>query len=111
MATAWMRSAITRMLTLNGAQSAKGKELHLCPMQFDIADRAITQYSMPGEVVYDPFAGLGTVPYRALRLGRYGRGTELAAPYWLDSVTYCEAEAREKAMPSLVSLELEVATA
>lgn len=92
---------ITRMLTLNSAQSAKGKEMHLCPMQFDIADRAITQWSNKGEVVYDPFGGLMTVPYRAIRLGRYGRGCELAPNYFLDGVTFCQAMEREITMPSL----------
>lgn len=29
---------VTRMLTLNGVQNAKGKEMHICPMQFDIAE-------------------------------------------------------------------------
>lgn len=94
-------SDITRMLTLNGAQSAKGKEMHLCPMQFDIADRAIVQWSNPGEEVYDPFGGLMTVPYRALKLGRRGRGCELSPQYFLDGVTYCQAMEREISMPSL----------
>ncbi len=94
-------SDITRMLTLNGAQSAKGKEMHLCPMQFDIADRAITQWSNPGEEVYDPFGGLMTVPYRALKLGRRGRGCELSPQYFLDGVSYCQAMEREISMPSL----------
>ncbi|WP_416406484.1 DNA methyltransferase [Paracidovorax citrulli] len=92
---------ITRMLTLNGAQSAKGKEMHLCPMQFDIADRAITQWSNPGDEVYDPFGGLMTVPYRALKLGRRGRGCELSLQYFLDGVSYCQAMEREISMPSL----------
>jgi DNA modification methylase len=96
---------ITRMLTLNGAQSAKGKEMHLCPMQFDIADRAISQYSMAGEEVYDPFGGLMTVPYRAIKLGRRGRGCELAKGYFLDGATYCAGAARDMAMPSLFDLE------
>lgn len=101
---------ITRMLTLNSAQSAKGKEMHLCPMQFDIADRAITQWSNPGEVVYDPFGGLMTVPYRALKLGRKGYGCELSPNYFLDGVTYCKAMEREISMPSLFdTLELEAA--
>ncbi len=94
---------ITRMLTLNGAQSAKGKTMHLCPMQFDLADRAIEQWSMPGEVVLDPFAGLGTVPYRAVLLGRHGMGIELSSPYFLDSVSYCEAAEEKIAMPDLFS--------
>ncbi|MFD2755970.1 DNA methyltransferase [Comamonas terrae] len=100
-------SDITRMLTLNGAQSAKGKEMHLCPMQFDIADRAIVQWSNPGDEVYDPFGGLMTVPYRALKLGRRGRGCELSLQYFLDGVSYCQAMEREISMPSLFdSLEL-----
>lgn len=94
---------ITRMLTLNGAQSAKGKQMHLCPMQFDLADRAIEQWSMPGETILDPFAGLGTVPYRAVLLGRYGVGIELSYPYFLDSVSYCEAAEEKIAMPDLFS--------
>lgn len=100
-------SDITRMLTLNGAQSAKGKEMHLCPMQFDIADRAIVQWSNPGEEVYDPFGGLMTVPYRALKLGRRGRGCELSPQYFLDGASYCQAMEREISMPSLFdALEL-----
>jgi len=98
-------SDITRMLTLNGAQSAKGKEMHLCPMQFDIADRSIVQWSNPGDVVYDPFGGLMTVPYRALKLGRQGYGCELSPQYFLDGVTYCQAMEREISMPSLFDAE------
>lgn len=82
----------TRMRTLNGAQHAKGRQLHLCPLQFDIADRVIAQMSMPGEVVYDPFSGLGTVPLRALKLGRRGLGVELNAGYHADAVHWLEPE-------------------
>jgi DNA modification methylase len=92
---------VVRMRTLNGAQSAAGREMHLCPMQFDIADRAITQYSMPGELVYDPFGGLMTVPSRAVRLGRVGWGCELSRPYFQDGVFYCESAVRELSTPSL----------
>lgn len=92
---------ITRMLTLNGAQSAKGREMHLCPMQFDLADRAIAQYSMPGETVLDPFGGLMTVPYRAIKLKRFGIGLELSPSYFVDGAAYCHAMSREMAMPDL----------
>ena len=92
---------VTRMRTLNGAQSAKGREMHLCPMQFDIADRVIAQFTMPGETVLDPFGGLMTVPYRAVGLGRKGIGIELSAKYFLDGVAYCHAMEREMAMPTL----------
>jgi len=98
-------SDITRMLTLNGAQSAKGKEMHLCPMQFDIADRVIEQMSMPGETVLDPFGGLMTVPYRAIKKRRKAIGFELNPSYFLDGAAYCKAAADEMAMPSLFDLE------
>src|SRR3546814_15125753 len=87
------------MLTLNGAQSAKGKEMHLCPMQFDIADRAIAQWTMTGEEVYDPFGGLMTVPFRAIKLGRRGRAAELANSYFLAGAAYCKQAALEMATP------------
>lgn len=99
---------ITRMLTLNGLQHAKGKEMHLCPMQFDIADRVIEQFSMPGEVVLDPFGGLMTVPYRAILKGRQGLGFELNPAYFIDGAQYCKAAADQLAMPSLFDVsELE----
>jgi hypothetical protein len=100
---------ITRMLTLNGAQNAKGKEMHLCPMQFDLADRVIEQMSMKGEVVFDPFAGIGTVPYRAIMKGRLGWGCELAPGYWADGVAYCRSAEEEIEMPSLFDLEEQAA--
>ncbi|GAB1537923.1 hypothetical protein NUACC21_05780 [Scytonema sp. NUACC21] len=95
---------VTRMLTLNGSQWSKGKEMHLCPMQFDIADRVIEQMSNPGDVVYDPFAGLFTVPYRAILKGRKGIGHELNPAYFLDGVSYCRAAQEKVIQPSLLDL-------
>jgi DNA modification methylase len=95
---------ITRMLSLNSAQSAAGRELHLCPLQFDLADRAIAQFSMPGEVVLDPFSGLGTVPLRAIKQRRRGLGIELSPAYFKDACFYCEAMERKMATPSLFDL-------
>jgi DNA modification methylase len=92
---------ITRMLTMNGAQSAKGKEMHLCPMQFDLADRVIEQMSMPSETVLDPFGGLMTVPYRALKKGRKAIGIELSHSYFVDGAAYCKAAEEEMRMPNL----------
>jgi hypothetical protein len=97
-------SDVTRMLTLNGAQHAKGREMHLCPFQFDTVDRAIEQFSMPGEVVCDPFGGLGTVPLRAILKGRKGIGIELSTPYFLDGATYLKAAEEGMNMPTLFDL-------
>jgi DNA modification methylase len=96
---------INRMLTLNGEQSRRAVEQHVCPLQFDIVDRLIERYSMRGEVVYDPFHGLGTVGVRAIKAGRYARGSELSAAYFADQVHYLRAAEREVAMPTLFDLD------
>jgi hypothetical protein len=96
---------ITRMLTLNGTQAAKGKEMHLCPMQFDLADRVIEQFSNAGDTVYDPFGGLMTVPYRAIKQKRVGVGCELNAAYFLDGCGYCRAAADDMSMPTLFDVD------
>lgn len=96
---------ITRMRTLNAAQAAAGREMHLCPLQFDIVDRLIVQHSMEGEVVYDPFAGIGTVPLCAVKLKRRGLGTELNSSYWRDGCWYLDAAEREMATPTLFDFD------
>ena len=92
---------VARMMTINAEQERKGNELHLCPLQYDIVDRAIAQFTEPGDWVYDPFGGLMTVPYRALRLGRKGIGVELNPTYWMDGLKYVEAASKKVEMPSL----------
>jgi DNA modification methylase len=95
---------VTRMKTLNTAQAAKGKEKHLCPLQFDICDRIITQYSNAGDVVLDPFSGLGTVPLRAVKLGREGVGIELNANYHADALYWLKRAETEAQTPTLFDL-------
>lgn len=96
---------VNRLLTLNTEQSRKRQAMHVCPLQFDIVDRIIERFSNPGELVFDPFGGLATVPVRAMRAGRRGRAVELNAGYFLDAVKYCQAEERRQSMPSLFDLD------
>lgn len=98
---------INRMRTLNGEQSNRAVEKHVCPLQFDIVDRLIERYSSKGERVYDPFCGLGTVPVRAIKLGRTGGGSELNPAYFADQVHYLKAAELEASMPSLFDFEAE----
>ena len=94
-------SEVTRMRTLNGSQSAQGREMHLCPLQFDIVDRLIERYSNPGDVVFDPFLGLGTVAIRAVERNRIGQGVELNAQYFDDAVRYLRAAEEKINTPTL----------
>lgn len=92
---------INRMRTLNTIQSQKRKAMHVCPLQLDIVERLVNRYSNPGEIVFDPFAGLFTVPLVAVRSGRYGIGTELNEDYFRDGVEYLEGAEAEKEQPTL----------
>ena len=96
---------VNRMLTLNGEQTRRGLENHICPLQFDIVDRLIRRYSNEGDLVFDPFGGLFTVPYRALHLGRQGRASELSASYFMDGVKYLQAAESKVLMPTLFDLD------
>ena len=82
---------VTRMMTLNSQQYAKGQQMHLCPLQFDIVDRCILQFTNKGETVLDPFGGIMTVPYRALKFKRKGLAFELNKAYFMDGASYCAA--------------------
>lgn len=95
---------VVRMRTLNAEQVQKGREKHVCPLQFDIVDRLIERFSMKGELVYDPFCGLGTVPMRAILKGRQGAGSELNPDYFRHSIAYLREAEREAAVPTLFDL-------
>jgi hypothetical protein len=95
---------IIRMRTLNADQSLGNREKHVCPLQIDIVDRLIRLYSNEGDLVFDPFMGIGTVPARAVRLGRKGLGSELHDLYWADAVRYCALAEREASAPTLFDL-------
>ena len=95
---------IVRIRTLNTEQARRGLDQHVCPMPFGIVDRLIERYSNPGDLVYDPFMGIGTVAVRALHLGRRGRGVELHPGYFADAVRYCQTEEAKVNTPSLFDL-------
>ena len=96
---------VNRMRTLNGDQTQHGLNNHVCPLQFDIVDRIINRFSNEGEIVFDPFGGLGTVPYRAILKNRKGRAVELNSEYFKDSLKYLEAAEVKANMPSLFDFE------
>mgnify|MGYP001605044893 FL=1 len=95
---------VARMRTLNCNQQAARKQMHLCPLQADLVNRVVEQFSMPDEVVFDPFAGIGSVPYYALKLGRRALGIELASGYFVDAVSYCKMAEKQLDTPMLFDL-------
>ena len=95
---------VTRMRTLNSRQTQKNRQNHICPLQLDIVERLIERYSNKGDVVFDPFGGIQTVPYCAVKMGRKGLSTELNRDYWKDGLTYLREAEMEKTAPTLFDL-------
>lgn len=92
---------INRMKTLNTTQSRRRQQLHVCPLQIDIVERIINRYSNAGDIIYDPFGGLMTVPVTAVKMGRYGIGCELNPDYFRDGVGYLQSAEIEADTPTL----------
>lgn len=56
-------------------------EKHLCPMPLEYIRRCVTLYSNPGDVVFDPFSGIGSTGHVAVKMMRKFVGTELKIEY------------------------------
>ena len=95
---------INRMRTLNTTQSQRRQQMHVCPLQLDIVDRLINRYSNPGELVLDPFGGLGTVALEAMKAGRRGYTIELNNGYFRDAVGYLKEYEQEDMNISLFDM-------
>ena len=92
---------INRMKTLNTTQSRRRAQMHVCPLQIDIAERIINRYSNEDDMVLDPFGGLMTVPMTAVKMGRKGYGIELNSDYFRDGVGYLQSAEQEIETPTL----------
>jgi hypothetical protein len=65
---------VMQMRSLNTIQRRRGRRSTCARCPSTSSTGLIVQFSQPGELVFDPFGGLGTVPYCALKLGRQGVG-------------------------------------
>jgi DNA modification methylase len=92
----WWNVNQTRVL--NGRQ-AKGEkdEKHICPLQLDVIDRCLTLYSNPGDVVLDPFNGIGSTGHEAIRMDRKYIGFELKPEYAKQAAKFLTQAETEKA--------------
>ena len=102
----WMD--IRQSNTLNRA-AARGEkdEKHICPLQLDVIERCIELWTNPDDIVLDPFAGIGSVPYQAVKMGRRGLGVELKKEYYqqaAQNLQKAEADYKEHGAPEAVLL-------
>jgi DNA modification methylase len=77
----WM--TVDQGRVLNGESGREhNDERHICPLQLDVIERAVTLWSNPGDLVYSPFAGIGSEGFGSLKLGRKFVGSELKRSYF-----------------------------
>ena len=77
----WMDIRQSDTLQKKSARDEKD-ERHICPLQLEVIQRCIELWTNPGDIVLDPFAGIGSVPYVAVTMGRRGIGVELKESYY-----------------------------
>lgn len=72
--------------TLN-TRNAKSEEdvKHICPLQLGVIRRLVKLYSNPGEIVFSPFAGIGSEGYESVKHGRRFYGCEIKPEYYAEA--------------------------
>lgn len=77
----WMDIRQSDTLQRKSARSEQD-EKHICPLQLEVIQRCIELWTNPNDIVFDPFGGIGSTPYVALKLGRRGIASELKDSYF-----------------------------
>jgi hypothetical protein len=77
--------------TLQRASAREEKdERHICPLQLEVIERGIDLWTNKGDVVFDPFDGIASVGYVALKMGRRHIGIELKESYFKQACGNCK---------------------
>lgn len=97
----WMDIRQSDTLQKKSAREEKD-ERHICPLQLEVIQRCVELWTNPNDIVLDPFAGIGSVPYTAVKLGRRGVGVELKESYYKQAVNNLEVAVKGDAMECLV---------
>lgn len=90
----WMDIRQSNTLQRKSAREERD-EKHICPLQLDVIERCINLWTNPDDIVLDPFAGIGSVPYQAVIMGRRGIGTELKESYYRQACANLETAETE----------------
>jgi DNA modification methylase len=77
----WMDINQSNTLQRKSARDDKD-EKHIAPLQLEVIKRCIEMWTAPGDLILDPFAGIGSTGYEALRNKRSFIGFELKESYY-----------------------------
>lgn len=73
---------------------------HICPLQLGVIREAVALWTAPGDVVFDPFNGIGSTGHVALTMGRKYIGSELKDSYYRQSIRNLESASKAAANES-----------
>lgn len=95
--------------TLNVAEGrGENDTKHICPLQLGVIDRLVRLYTNPGEIVFSPFAGIGSEGYIALKNYRRFYGCELKQEYYDAAIRNLERAISEREADKATALFPEV---
>ena len=77
----WMDIQQGNVLRSFRKAKAANDEKHVCPLQLDVIRKCLRLYTRPGDVVMDPFNGIGSTGYEAVKAMRKYIGFELKPEY------------------------------
>lgn len=77
----WMDIKQSDTLQRKSARDDKD-ERHICPLQLEVIKRCIELWTNPSDIVLDPFGGIGSTPYTAIKLNRRALAIELKDSYY-----------------------------
>lgn len=93
----WMDVNQTNVLNNEGAREVND-ERHIAPLQLDVIRRALRLWSNPGDMVYSPFAGIGSEGFCAVEMGRCFVGSELKRSYFTQAIQWLRRAQAEMPM-------------
>lgn len=85
----------TDTLNLKGTKG-DGDTKHICPLQLEVIRRLVILYTNPGELVFSPFAGIGSEGFVALKNGRRFYGCELKPEYHATAIENLKLAIRQR---------------
>ena len=95
-------------LNRNGAREEQD-EKHICPLQLPVIERGVELWSNPNDIVLDPFDGIGSTGYQAVKMGRRHIGVELKGSYFKmasENLKLAEEEYKASQNPAQTAMDI-----
>jgi DNA modification methylase len=99
----WMDINPSRTLQ-KGSAREHDDERHICLLQLDVIERAMQLWTLPGDLVFSPFTGIGSEGYVAIEMDRKFVGAELKPSYFNQAIANLQQLSKSPIQQSLLEL-------